>query len=76
MRPRCRSEHFGGVSAITVPDNLKSAVSRACRYEPELNPTYQDMALHYGTAVLPARPMKPGTKPRRNRECKWSNERR
>lgn len=55
-------EYFGGVPAITVPDNLKSAVSRACRYEPELNPTYQDMALHYGTAVLPARPGKPRDK--------------
>jgi transposase len=55
-------EFFGGVPAITVPDNLKSAVSRACRYEPELNPTYQDMALHYGTAVLPARPVRPRDK--------------
>jgi transposase len=55
-------EHFCGVPAIIVPDNLKSAVSRACRYEPELNPTYQDMALHYGTAVLPARPAKPRDK--------------
>jgi len=55
-------EYIGGVPAITVPDNLKSAVSRACRYEPELNPTYQDMALHYGTAVLPARPGKPRDK--------------
>jgi len=55
-------EHFGGVPAITVPDNLKSAVSRACWYEPDLNPTYQDMALHYGTAVLPARPGKPRDK--------------
>lgn len=55
-------EHFGGVSAIIVPDNLKSAVSRACRYEPDLNPTYQDMALHYGAAVIPARPGKPRDK--------------
>ena len=55
-------EHFGGVPAITVPDNLKSAVSRACWYEPDLNPTYQDMAVHYGTAVLPARPWKPRDK--------------
>ncbi|MEI6150038.1 MAG: IS21 family transposase [bacterium] len=55
-------EHFGGVPALIVPDNLKSAVSRACWYEPDLNPTYQDMALHYGTAVLPARPAKPRDK--------------
>ena len=38
------------------------AVSKACRYEPELNPTYQDMALHYQTAILPARPRKPQDK--------------
>jgi len=55
-------EYFGGVPAIIVPDNLRSAVSRACRYEPELNPTYQDMALHYGTAVLPTRPGRPRDK--------------
>ena len=42
-----------------VPDNLKSGVSKACKYEPDLNPTYRDMAEHYGCAVLPARPRKP-----------------
>jgi len=51
-------EFFGCVPHIIVPDNLKSAVSRACRYEPDLNPTYQDLAMHYGTAVVPARPYK------------------
>ena len=55
-------EYLGGVPAITVPDNLKSAVSKACRYEPDINPTYQDMASHYATAVLPARPAKPRDK--------------
>ncbi len=55
-------EYLGGVPAITVPDNLKSAVSKACRYEPDINPTYQDMAGHYATAVLPARPAKPRDK--------------
>jgi len=55
-------EYLGGVTELTIPDNLKSAVSRACWYEPDLNPTYQDMALHYGTAVLPARPGKPRDK--------------
>jgi transposase len=45
-----------------VPDNLKSGVSRACKYEPEINPTYSDMAEHYGCAVLPARPRKPRDK--------------
>ena len=46
---------FGGVSELVVPDNLKSGVSKPCRYEPELNPTYQDFAEHYQTAVLPTR---------------------
>lgn len=53
---------FGGVPALIVPDNLKSAVSRACRYEPDLNPTYAEFAAHYGTAILPARPYKPKDK--------------
>jgi transposase len=55
-------DYFGCVAHILVPDNLKSGVSRACRYEPDLNPTYQDMAIHYGTAVVPARPYKPRDK--------------
>jgi transposase len=54
--------YFGGVSKILVPDNLKSGVNKACKYEPELNPTYSDMAEHYGCAVLPARPRKPRDK--------------
>lgn len=49
-------EYFGCVPRVLVPDNLKSGVSKACKYEPELNPTYADMAEHYGCAVLPARP--------------------
>jgi len=48
-------EYFGGVPSILVPDNLKSAVTRSCRYEPEINRTYQEMAMHYGIAILPAR---------------------
>lgn len=55
-------EYFGCVPQILVPDNLKAAVNRACRYEPDLNPTYQDLAFHYGTAVIPARPRKPRDK--------------
>jgi transposase len=55
-------EYFGGVPQITIPDNCKTAISRACRYEPDLNPTYQDMAHHYGTAVIPTRPAKPRDK--------------
>jgi len=55
-------EFFGGVPAAVVPDNLKSAVKRAHRYEPELNPSYQDFAEHYGLAILPARVRKPRDK--------------
>ncbi len=55
-------EYFGCVPRVLVPDNLKSGVSKACKYEPELNPTYADMASHYGCAVVPARPRKPRDK--------------
>lgn len=54
--------YLGGVPEVVVPDNLKSAVSKACRYEPDLNPTYHQLALHYDTAVVPARPYKPKDK--------------
>lgn len=53
---------FGAVPEILVPDNLRSGVTRACRYEPELNPTYLDFARHYGIAVVPARAGKPRDK--------------
>lgn len=55
-------DYFGGVPELVVPDNLGSGVSRACRYEPDVNPTYQELATHYGTAVLPARVGKPRDK--------------
>lgn len=55
-------EFIGGVPAILVPDNLRSAVSKASRYEPEINPAFQDFAEHYGTAVVPARVRKPRDK--------------
>jgi transposase len=51
-----------GVPALVVPDNLLSAVSKACRYEPLLNTSYFQMLAHYGTAALPARPYKPRDK--------------
>ena len=54
--------YFGCLAKIVVPDCLKSAVSRACRYEPDLNPTYAEMAEHYGICVLPARPAHPKDK--------------
>ena len=53
---------FGGVRTVIVPDNLKSGVAHAHRYEPDLNPTYADLAAHYGVAVLPARVQKPHDK--------------
>jgi transposase len=53
---------FGGIPACLVPDNLKSGVTKACRYEPDINPTYQALASHYGTAVMPARPRRPRDK--------------
>jgi transposase len=55
-------EFLGGVPELVVPDNAKTAVSKACRYEPDLNPTYQEMAMHYGVGVLPARVRKPRDK--------------
>jgi len=55
-------EYFKCVPKALVPDNLKAGVSKACRYEPELNPTYADFARHYGVAILPARPYRPKDK--------------
>ncbi len=53
---------YGGVPQVVVPDNLKSAVKKPQRYEPEINETFQDFALHYQTSVLPARVRKPQDK--------------
>lgn len=53
---------FGGVPELIIPDNLRSGVSKACRYDPEINPSYQQLAAHYGVAILPARPYKPKDK--------------
>lgn len=54
--------YFGGVPRALVPDQLKSGVTTACRYEPGIQRTYEEMALHYGTTVLPARPARPRDK--------------
>lgn len=51
-------EFFAGVPEIVVPDNLKAGVTKASYYEPEVNPTYQELAEHYGTVIIPARPRK------------------
>lgn len=55
-------KYFGGVPELLVPDNLKSAVTKPCRYEPIINASYQHLASHYKTAIVPARPYKPKDK--------------
>ena len=54
--------YFGGAPVLLVPDNLKAAVTKASRYEPQINRSYQDLATHYGSVVLPTRPYKPKDK--------------
>ena len=54
--------YFGGVTAMIVSDNLKSGITKACFYEPNVNRTYREMAKHYDTAIVPARPNKPKDK--------------
>lgn len=53
---------FGGVPAILVPDNLKSAITKACRYDPVVSGAYYALAKHYDTSVIPARAAKPRDK--------------
>jgi transposase len=53
-------EAIGGVPALLVPDNTKVAVIKACLYDPQINRSYADMAAHYDTAILPARPRRHG----------------
>jgi transposase len=55
-------EYFGGATEVVVPDQLKSGVAQACWYEPKIQRTYEEMAAHYGTTVIPARPKKPRDK--------------
>lgn len=55
-------EFMGGVPELLVPDNLKSGVTSPNFYDPDLNPSYHDLACHYGTAILPARVRKPRDK--------------
>lgn len=55
-------EFFEGVTALVIPDHLKSAVSQPYRYEPEIQRTFQEWAEHYDTVVVPARPRKPRDK--------------
>lgn len=53
---------FGGVPIATVPDQLRSGVTTPCRYEPGIQRVYAELAAHYGTTILPARPRKPRDK--------------
>lgn len=53
---------IGGASKAIVPDNLLSGVTKPCRFEPQINATYAEMAAHYGTAVVPARVRRPKDK--------------
>jgi transposase len=55
-------EYFGGVTACVVPDQLKSGVKTASKYDPEINPVYAELCAHYGVAVVPARPREPRDK--------------
>ncbi|MDV7397176.1 DDE-type integrase/transposase/recombinase, partial [Arthrospira platensis SPKY1] len=55
-------KYIGGVPRAIVPDCLKSAVTKGHRYEPDINPEYQDFAAHYGTTILAARPYRPRDK--------------
>lgn len=57
-------EFYGAVPAILVPDNLRVGVTRADRYEPELQRSYEELASHFGMTVIPARPYRPRDKPR------------
>jgi transposase len=52
-------QYFGRAPRVLVPDNLKGGVQKACFYEPEINPTYAELASHYGAVVLPAKVRKP-----------------
>ena len=53
---------IGGVPKLVVPDNLKSGVTKPCRYDPDLNPSYEQLGAHYAVAIMPARPRKPQDK--------------
>jgi len=55
-------QYYGGVPRVLVPDNLKSAVDKANRYEPEINRDLIDLGNHYNLAIMPARSRKPRDK--------------
>lgn len=55
-------EFIHGAPELVIPDNTRTGVNKACRYDPDLNPTYQEMAMHYAIGVVPTRPYKPRDK--------------
>ena len=55
-------EFFGGTTRVVIPDNTRTAVSQACFYEPQINPSYAEWAAHYSVAVIPARVRAPRDK--------------
>lgn len=57
-------EFFGAVPAVVVPDQLRTGVKDPCRYDPEINRAYAELAEHYGVCVIPARPGHPKDKPK------------
>lgn len=60
-------EFYGGATEIVTPDNPKTGVKRACRYDPDIQRTYENMVRHYGAVVMPARVKKPKDKPKAER---------
>jgi len=66
-------EFFGGVSKAVVPDNWRCGVTKACWYDPDLNPTYRDLAEHYDTVILPTRVRKPRDKAKVEAGFFWFN---
>jgi len=55
-------EYMRGVARVVVPDQPRTSITKACRYDPELNPAYRELAQHYSTCIIPARPRKPRDK--------------
>ena len=66
-------EYFSGVPRLLVPDNLRTGVSRACRYDPDLNPTYQELAMHYKWESCRRAPVIRKTRLRSKSACKLPN---
>jgi transposase len=68
-------EYYGASPTILVPDNPRVGVSKADRYEPQLQRSYEEMAGHFGIAVIPARPFRPRDKPKAELTvllvCRW-----